>query len=43
MAKNKKLGITDKELVNIKPITENQKRVVEGLELWQTSISIWCC
>ena len=31
MAKNKKLGITDKELVNIKPITENQKRVVEEL------------
>ena len=30
MAKNKKLGITDKELVNIKPITENQKRVVEA-------------
>ena len=30
MAKNKKLGITDKELVNIKSITENQKRVVEA-------------
>ena len=29
MAK-KKLGITDKDLVNIKPITENQKRATQA-------------
>ena len=40
---SKKLKITSKHLVNIKPVTDNQKVVFEELENWSITILVWCC
>ena len=40
---SKKLEITSKHLVNIKPVTDNQKVVFESWKIKSITILVWCC
>ena len=39
---SKKLEITSKHLVNIKPVTDNQKVVFESWKIKSITILVWC-